>query len=89
MSLELKFTNTYVSNREEEDMPHELSWIPILTLSLAISLGGLGAYIERTWRSEKEPTSYKIAFTALAGTIILLIVWIIWYLNKRILEVLF
>jgi predicted membrane channel-forming protein YqfA (hemolysin III family) len=70
-------------------MPYGLIWIPITTISLAISLGGLGALVKRTWESEKEPASYKIALTILIGTIMLLVMRILWYLNQLLFETLF
>ena len=70
-------------------MPHELFWIPIMTISLAISLGGLGALIRRIWKSEKDPTSYKIACTALVVTAMFVIIWILWDFNQLLLKALF
>lgn len=61
----------------------DLSWIPLVMMSLAISAGGFAGYAWRSWTDSNERLFSKASFTAMAASFIYVIFMTEQYLVER------
>ena len=61
----------------------DLSWIPLIGMSLTISAGGFAGYASRSWTDPNEHLFTKVSCTVMAASVVYVIVMTEQYLVVR------